>query len=33
MDNNIPIHVFGLDDPENICRAVRGDKIGTMVTN
>jgi len=31
MDNNIPIHVFGLDDPENIVRAVRGENIGTIV--
>lgn len=33
MDNNIPILVFGLDDPENIVRAVSGEKIGTMVSN
>ncbi|MCX7715662.1 MAG: UMP kinase [Clostridia bacterium] len=32
MDNNIPILVFGLDDPENIVRAVEGQKIGTMVS-
>ncbi len=31
MDNNIPILVFGLDDPENIKRAVLGEKIGTIV--
>lgn len=31
MDNNIPILVFGLDDPENIVRAVNGVKIGTLV--
>ncbi len=31
MDNNIPIVVFGLDDPENIKRAVMGDDIGTYV--
>lgn len=31
MDNNIPILVFGLDDPENIVRAVNGIKIGTLV--
>ena len=30
-DNNMPILVFGLNDPENIVRAVRGDKIGTLV--
>lgn len=33
MDNNIPILVFGLDDPENIVRAVEGQSIGTMVSN
>ncbi len=31
MDNNIPILVFGLDDPENIPRAVSGEKIGTII--
>ena len=31
MDNKIPILVFGLDDPENIKRAVMGEKIGTIV--
>lgn len=31
MDNNIPILVFGLDDPENIIRAVEGQEIGTIV--
>ena len=31
MDNNIPIQVFGLDDPENIYKAVMGEKIGTLV--
>ena len=33
MDNNIPIHVFGLDDPINIVKAVTGEKIGTIVSN
>ncbi len=32
MDNNIPLVVFGLDDPENIKRAVVGEEIGTIVT-
>lgn len=32
MDNSIPILVFGLDDPENIIRAAKGEKIGTMVS-
>ena len=31
MDNGIPIHVFGLDNPENILKAVCGEKIGTIV--
>ena len=31
MDNNIPILVFGLDDPDNIIRAVEGEEIGTIV--
>ena len=33
MDNNIPILVFGLDKPENIKRAILGEKIGTLVTS
>lgn len=31
MDNKIPIHVFGLDDPDNIIRAAKGERIGTIV--
>ena len=31
MENKIPILLFGLDDPENIYRAVMGEKIGTIV--
>ena len=30
-DNNMPILVFGLDDPENIVRGVKGERIGTLV--
>ena len=30
-DNNIPILVFNLSDPENIVRAARGESIGTIV--
>ena len=30
-DNNIPLVVFGISDPENIVRAVKGEKIGTIV--
>ncbi len=32
-DNNVPILVFGLNDPANIVRAVKGDRIGTLVNN
>ena len=31
MDNNIPVLVFALKDPENIVRAVMGERIGTIV--
>ena len=31
MDNNIPIMLFALKDPENISRAIHGEKIGTIV--
>jgi uridylate kinase len=31
-DNHIPLHIFGLDDPKNIVRAIKGEKIGTIVT-
>lgn len=31
MDNNIPLLVFGLDDPANIIRVLNGEKIGTVV--
>lgn len=32
MDAHIPVLVFGLDDPENIYRAVMGEHIGTDIT-
>ncbi|MDE5539622.1 MAG: UMP kinase [Bacilli bacterium] len=32
-DNNMPLLVFGIADPENIIRAVKGEKIGTVVHN
>lgn len=32
MDNNIPILVFGLDNPENIKKAALGESIGTLVS-
>ena len=31
MDNNIPILVFGLNDPDNIIKGLKGEKIGTIV--
>ena len=31
MDNHIPVLVFALKDPENIIRAVKGEKVGTVV--
>ena len=31
-DNNIPLLVFAISDPENIVRAVKGEKIGTIVS-
>ena len=33
MDNRIPILVFSLEEPNNIVRAVMGEKIGTIVKN
>ena len=30
-DNNMPLLVFGIADPQNIVRAVKGEKIGTIV--
>ncbi len=32
-DNNLPILVFSIDDPDNIYKAVCGENIGTLVTN
>jgi uridylate kinase len=32
MDNNLPIHVFNMDDEENIDRIVSGQRVGTVVT-
>lgn len=31
MDNNIPVLFFALNDPENIYRAILGEKVGTIV--
>ena len=30
-DNKIPLVVFGIDDPENIVRIIKGERIGTIV--
>ena len=30
-DNKVPLLVFGISDPENIVKAVKGEKIGTIV--
>ena len=32
-DNDMPILVFSIEDPENIYRAVCGENVGTVVTN
>lgn len=32
-DNNIPLQVFAISDPENIVRVINGEKIGTFVSN
>jgi uridylate kinase len=31
MDNNLPIHVFNMDDDSNIDRIVSGERVGTLV--
>jgi uridylate kinase len=31
MDNNLPIHVFNMDDERNIDRIVCGERVGTVV--
>lgn len=31
MDNDIPVIVFALAEPENIVRVLRGEKLGTTV--
>lgn len=31
MDNNIPILVFGISEPENITKAIKGESIGTLI--
>ncbi len=31
MDNNIPIHVFGINNPDNILKVLNEEKIGTVI--
>lgn len=31
-DNKIPLIVFGIADPENMAKAIKGEKVGTLVT-
>ena len=33
MDNGLPIVVFDMNVAGNICRVIRGEAIGTLVTN
>ncbi len=33
MDNDLPIHVFNMDDEGNIDRIVCGERVGTVVTS
>jgi uridylate kinase len=33
MDNNIPIHVFGLTEPDSVVKAVYGEKFGTLIVD
>jgi len=32
MSNGMPIHVFGLKNPDDILKALRGESVGTVVT-
>lgn len=32
MENQMPIIVFGIDEPENMVRVAKGEKIGTIIT-
>jgi uridylate kinase len=32
MDNDLPIHVFNMDDERNIDRIVSGERVGTVVS-
>jgi uridylate kinase len=33
MDNGMPMRVFGMEPEGNIAKAIRGDDIGTLVSN
>lgn len=33
MDNKIPIIVFGIDDPNNIIKVIKGQKVGTIINS
>ena len=33
MSNNVPILVIGIDDPDNIVKAVKGENIGTIINS
>lgn len=33
MDNNIPLVVFAMDDPDNIIKIVKGERVGTIIEN
>src|SRR5580700_7413134 len=32
MENRLPIHVFNMDDPDNIARILAGEHVGTLVS-
>ena len=32
-DNHIPLIVFGIAEPENMIKAIKGEKVGTIVTD
>jgi uridylate kinase len=32
MENRLPIHVFNMDDPDNIARILAGEEVGTLVS-
>ena len=33
MDNGMPMHVFGMEGEGNVAAAIRGERIGTLVSN